>query len=794
MLAAIADRCVELGLDIVPGLLLLGDVVLLVSAVALLLVLLEVDASRPLRAFLAAGLLLLAAVVASATVLSWLGMLGWRGLLLSHGLLAALALCVRLYGAAPARAARLTWRLAAGLGAPWARLATRPGWRKERVPENLLLLSILLVLVFYGALAFFAFPLNYDSNVYRLTRVAYWLQEGAVRAVAVDEPRLNIVPGNADLVMLWLTSFFHRHFPLVGLVQFSAGLLACATVYELCRALGFSRFWRLAAVLAFLGTPNAAVQFPTSQTDLFTTGCLWAGLLFLLEALRSGRTLDWCLFGVGLGLAVGAKPTVLYWGPGLSLLLVGWSRAEGVGWRALAKGLALAAPLVVCLAAPPYLHTWHRYGSAMAPAATVADVHKDVSGGSRAYFASVNGLAYLWQIFEPDSNLPLLAPLWNYPFRAIGALLLRLPEHYEGFHSWFVRMSGWLGYGPHEDYASFGFPLLLVSALGGGVALADAVRRRRPGMIAGFAFLSAVAFFGPFCLLQSWTVHKFRYFVLLTPILALSSVYGLRALPRRVGGTAALLFLGCQLAMALRVGIDGRDHGWRTLLEPERSHAYVAMTLDRRLLERLGAQPRQIAIALPRDVRFAAYMRSAADHRIQLESLKELRRYRTLEGYLRYKGVECVLTDPRVARRRPGAVRFDFPDEPGVATRVLACLAPHGEMPQPVVFATRGLFADGWTGLETVLRVENSRDGEGFELFNSTPLVRRIEIASSTGREELTLQPMEKRTVRIAAASRGKVKLRVGPPFVPAEVDPSSPDTRKLGVQLRLFTSIDGSG
>jgi hypothetical protein len=154
-----------------------------------------------------------------------------------------------------------------------------------------------------------------------------------------------------------------------------------------------------------------------------------------------------------------------------------------------------------------------------------------------------------------------------------------------------------------------------------------------------------------------------------------------------------------------------------------------------------------------------------------------------------------VLTEPSHAPAALTGVRVDLPEGLGVPARMLACLAPEGEEQLPGVFATSGWYADGWTDLETTLRVHGSNGATASaELWNRTSLARSVAIHGPGIDRQWRLAPMEKLTIKLAAAGGdAKVTLSVDPPFVPAEVDPRSPDTRALGVQMRLFTQSEAS-
>ncbi len=330
------NRCDLLGIEWLPLCWLCLNMLCVLFITSFVLQVIKFQFRHASETFLAAGLIELSCIVCTVTTFGAIGLLSWKNSLISHLLVCAvLPLWPRDkgYGHNGRALLRQCTRLLRILSQPILSLVQVKTWKKDHIPEYLLTACILIILGFFLVLAIGTLPMNYDSNTYRLSRVAYWLQEQNISHFQTNDQRQNFMAQNADLVMLWLISFFRYGFPLVHVTQFFGGLLGCAAVYEFCRGFGFSRLWRLGAVITFLGIPNAATQFFTSQTDLFTTGCLVAGLYFLFQALHQHQCQFWSLFGVGLGLAIGAKGTVFYWGPGLLWLFICWGWIARTPWK-----------------------------------------------------------------------------------------------------------------------------------------------------------------------------------------------------------------------------------------------------------------------------------------------------------------------------------------------------------------------------------------------------------------------------------------------------------------------------
>jgi 4-amino-4-deoxy-L-arabinose transferase-like glycosyltransferase len=484
----------------------------------------------------------LALVTVSGLVLGFLGTLGPAGFLSIH--LALLGAVAALSGAGPWRSrARCLGRLIARPLGDVARGLARLAGPAASWPERLLSWAILGVFGLAVVLAALTPPLNGDTLAYRLPRIAWWLQEGHLGHIAafdLSDARVNYTPFGPDLVMLWVVGFFPHGFPLIELPQLVGGALAGAGAYRLTLEVGLPRWAALAGVILLLGMPNVCVQLLTAQTDLYTAGCATAFLVFLLTALKAERTVDWILAGTALGLAVGAKGTMFYWAPGLLILLAVAALILRPDTRGLLRGMIAAGFVAVLLAGPAYVLSLRHYGNPFAPPVAIERVHVHPES-SRLHLAAVNALTYAWQLLLPSSNFPFVRPPTSLAFEAGAEQIRALGEEsppFAGFVGNFEKnLVSMRRYMWHEDNLSMGVLAAILALIGGFRTLAGLRRGRRGrrGLLALALLASVAAFFVTFCLLQGWTPHKYRYFVLVAPVLA---VLGARALavPRPPSG------------------------------------------------------------------------------------------------------------------------------------------------------------------------------------------------------------------------------------------------------------------
>jgi 4-amino-4-deoxy-L-arabinose transferase-like glycosyltransferase len=782
---ALVARCDLLGLEPLPLAALALDLALLLVVAGVIVRRLDPQLTwSAARRLLAAALVVLTSVVLPVTLLGTLGGLTPRNLWWIHLALAAAALAA----VRPRSATELARSFAASLGrpcidalAPLRALLARRAWHREQLATSLLLVAILGVLGFYVVLALFTLPLNFDANTYRLPRVALWLQEGSTRHLPTNEPRLNYVGQNADLVMLWLVGFFRRGYPLVHLAQLGGGLLACVATYEIGRQIGYARRASLAAVVLLLGVPASSIQFFTAQTDVFTAGCLAAGLAFLLPALRSGRLGEWVLLGAGGGLAIGAKGTVLYWLPGLALLLLLWARsARSAPWRVL-RGVALAAAVSLPLCAVNFVQNYLSYGNPFAPARELRGAHG--LWGSRADRVRFNVTALVWQQLEPGSNPLLPERLRQPPERALRARVAELAWRPEVF----LHHARAMTRRPNEDTASFGILVPLLALVGGGVSALRWLRGRAvlDGHVAALA-LAVAGFVGVFCTFQIMNVHQLRYFAMLTPAVALVAARafaGLRRWPGRL--FAALVLLG-QILVAVHVGRESQFHGLPALRDPAASGFHGLWRNAREQIDRLGSAPARVGVALYSNTWIAPYLRTGVGHRYTLLRSREVEEARSLGELLSRRGLDALLVDlPMVRSIAVDDVAFEPAPRILQSRRQLARRLAPGETPRPTLLEVEGFTFGNWSRPTAALRIANWHSGRfALRFANPSPIAREVEVWSGRAGARFGVLPRGTVELAVEVHPRDTVSLRVTPPYVPAETERGSRDRRSLGLRL----------
>jgi len=500
-------------------------------------------------------------------------------------------------------------------------------------------------LLMYFVQAILAAPLNYDSNTYRLTRISYWLQEGSIQHFSTNDLRHNYTPYYADLLMLWVVSFFQSGYPLVHLVQFSGGLLLLTTLWGWGNSLALPPFARFLAMLICLGMPNVNLQFYTSQTDLITSGLTSAAILFLWLAFRQPKQISrWISSGFAFGLALGAKATVLYWGPALCALFITWWIYRRTPLVHIIRGGAIMGMVIAATGGMPFLQNHATFGNLFAPESELAVAHHGPTK-SRTDFAFKNLAAYVWQNLEPNSN-----PRWIRP--AIRPFYDRIGNHIHDWpvpsisYQWSVdkAMSMYSADQPNEDVASFGVvPVavvgccMLILLLGPpGHVTRDA---RIVALTLGFAALGFLVYFSS---TSSFTPFKYRYMILLAP--ALSLAIAVTVSIRKPLSLSVVLFLTLHSTMtAGRVGLTGIHHGLLTALNPARSGLNAHRTPLKNLAERIGHRSHPIGIALPKDSWIAPLFRQANGPEYEFIHLSQIGNYATVDDLLQERNLSGLI-------------------------------------------------------------------------------------------------------------------------------------------------------
>jgi len=242
------------------------------------------------------------------------------------------------------------------------------------------MLSALLLLnvEFYRLLP----SMNKDALSYHLPRAYYWLQQGSLHYLPIDDFRWTEFPPNSSIILMWMMAagvgYQWMHLPqVVGAVMIAIGVYRLTI---LCRG---SRFAAASGAVICLGFPAVIYQMGTSGNDLLVGGLVVSGIAFFVQTFRPGTNNAAIMksssqAGIAFGLGLGMKITFLLFLPGMALfalgsvVILGWKRWGPVSWR-----FALIGSIgVLLLGSYSYIQNFRDHGSPMMSEATQIKLSK----------------------------------------------------------------------------------------------------------------------------------------------------------------------------------------------------------------------------------------------------------------------------------------------------------------------------------------------------------------------------------------------------------------------------------
>jgi hypothetical protein len=231
--------------------------------------------------------------------------------------------------------------------------------RAAKIP--LVLVGLVLLLTAVAGLNEMTGDSGSDTIAYHLLGPKVWLRNGVIRPV--PDNCHTAFPQTAETMYGVLFAIGGARAPgFSSFVTFGMLLLITSSV-AMRSGLDASGAWWVAALVATM----PAVY--NGSVGGFVDGIYAA---FVLAAIRIGadaeRKLDWAIFGIFCGLAMGTKYTGILAFPVLLLCLV-WlhARLEAKSWIDISKAVLVAIGVACVVAAPYYLRNWILLGCPIYP-------------------------------------------------------------------------------------------------------------------------------------------------------------------------------------------------------------------------------------------------------------------------------------------------------------------------------------------------------------------------------------------------------------------------------------------
>lgn len=437
---------------------------------------------------LAASLLAWVNIVGTSLLLSWLTQLGNPVWFFRTSLLLAV----------------LTWIAVRGRISPSAAdpVALTSGGKRR---WGWMLLASLVPFAAGALLTCFLYPPNnYDSLTYHLPRCVFYLGQGSLAHFPTYNSRQVFFPFNHTLLYV-VPLVYGAPAAVLTFFNVAAWIGAGLAIFRFCRLSGRTFNGACFAVWIALMATQVIAQASSTTNDLPTAAALIASSVFVIRWTFGHLRRDTYLAGIGFGLTIGSKLTMVYFGPAgiviLGLLVFrlwrqGTLRVEWARMRSWLVPIAIAVVLV----APFIIFNLSARGEWMT---TEYDYARNkpfsLTGGAQT------GATYLLQFF--------VEPLHRFTFDL---------ERTTQLNQWFINtffkhwnpahaFSELYIFPPdlNEDHVWFGFagPFALLCAL---VVVVFPRKWYRPeglAALAGFGWLAA------FFLLNKWSLYNQRYFI-----------------------------------------------------------------------------------------------------------------------------------------------------------------------------------------------------------------------------------------------------------------------------------------
>lgn len=184
----------------------------------------------------------------------------------------------------------------------------KPFFRNFDPLEKFLALALAVILFFTCLIAVTAFPNNWDSMTYHLSRVMFWIQNGNVNHYPTEVDRQISQPPLAEYFILQFRLLSNRD-AWANMVQWMCMCGSLCAVALITSELGGKRKPQLLAAFFAACIPMGILQSTSTQNDYVESFFIAGAVCFLLRILKRGQAMDYILFLAAGALAAATKGT-----------------------------------------------------------------------------------------------------------------------------------------------------------------------------------------------------------------------------------------------------------------------------------------------------------------------------------------------------------------------------------------------------------------------------------------------------------------------------------------------------
>ena len=460
------------------------------------------------------------------------------------------------------------------------------------------------------------------------------------------------------------------------------------------------------------------------------------------------------------------------------------------------SGLLIATVSAIIVGGFNYAQNLASYENPLAPTEQVKnDTFRREENRSINESALLRGMALFWQVFEPSSNISVMHPVTNFGLKTMENIVNSEMEGLEThFVNRFKKATQWVGKVKlSEDYTSFGFFPFSLFFIGGLVTIYRIIIYKKRELVPlMLIFFSVFMFFIFFPIARAWSVHQYRYAVLLTPFMSIIAVFAFQTLWQSISGFGGIVPIGFlitlvvthQAYMSTYVALKSRNHGWHAVLKSRAMPNYVHYWRDiEKLVDNFNDRSYKMGLLVGKGFWTSLFFRSGQNHKITY--LPPNPPDDIDEKFFHDNDIEVMISQNLSGIELKG--RFNLYQS---NIKVLAAIVPEFINPELKPWVSKkGRWRDLWTPPEGSFQIGNwDKDSIQINMINPVPFERNVVLRSK--KETLKILLPKNQTsaqlVDLKVNPDDEISWEISPVYEPYDYSDTT-DTRQLGIRLKVL-------